>query len=104
MHSRGLVEELKNAQLAEPFSFTKGCPLLKYECSSWIEGKYPYDINGYVNPKDLHKNLLFDLKKDPGQLSPIQDPEIEDKMIFLLKTLMERNDAPAEQYERLGLL
>lgn len=104
MHSRGLVEELKNARLSEPFSFTKGCPLLKYECSSWVEGKYPYDINGYVNPKDLHKNLLFDLKKDPEQLSPIEDSEIENKMISLLKEMMRRNDAPVEQYERLGLI
>lgn len=104
MRGRGLVEELRNATMAAPFTFTKGCPLLKFECSSWEAGKYGYDINGYVDPHLLYEDLLFDLESTTEQLSPIHDPEIEERMIGLLKRLMKANDAPSDQYERLRLM
>ena len=47
--------------------------------------------------------MLFDLKEDPGQLHPIHDEQIEARMTRLMIELMKANDAPAEQYERLGL-
>jgi len=34
---------------------------------------------------------------------PIENPEVENKMIALMIELMKENNAPAEQYERLGL-
>ena len=39
----------------------------------------------------------------PGQENPIVDREIEKRMIALMVELMQANDAPLEQYERLGL-
>lgn len=48
-------------------------------------------------------HLLFDLRDDPQQLHPIHDEAIEARMINLLIRLMKENDAPAEQYRRLGL-
>ena len=47
--------------------------------------------------------MLFDLETDPQQEHPIDDPEIEARMIALLVDLMKANDAPPEQFERLGL-
>ena len=50
-----------------------------------------------------YKTELFDLNSDPKQENPINDPEIERMMIRHLVELMRANDAPPEQFERLGL-
>ena len=55
--------------------------------------------------RDMHRfgTMLFDLKADPKQEHPIDDPEVEARMIRLMVDLMTANDAPPEQFERLGL-
>jgi arylsulfatase A-like enzyme len=91
MRHRFQVEELQDIELAPPFSFTKGCPTMKIGATRaplWIP---------------FYETLLFDLESDPGQLNPIVDASIEADMIDKLVALMRANDAPAEQYERLGL-
>ncbi|MBS5911483.1 MAG: sulfatase [Paenibacillus macerans] len=90
MRSRFSVEELKEVSLQEPFSFTKGVQTLKIKAS----GSRHWHSFG---------TLLFDTEADPLQQQPIQDPELEQKMIGLLKERMEANEAPAEQYVRLGI-
>ena len=50
-----------------------------------------------------YKNELFDLKEDPGQKHPIDDAETEERLIRQMVGLMQENEAPAEQYVRLGL-
>jgi len=94
MHMRGMfsIEELKTTQLAEPFSFTKGLRTMKIGRPA------------ARNP-DVYQfsTLLFDLENDPGQEHPITDPRIEEMMIAHTLRLMKENDAPAEQFERLGL-
>ena len=85
------TDEMSQMTLAEPFSFTKGCPTMKI----------PADY--YWAKRDPVGTMLFDLEADPGQEHPFQDPEIEERMIKLLVKLMKENDAPAEQYERLLL-
>ena len=47
--------------------------------------------------------LLFDLENDPQQDHPVSDPEVEKRMVELLVTGMKACEAPAEQFERLGL-
>jgi chorismate mutase len=47
--------------------------------------------------------LLFDLETDPKQEHPIRDPDVERRMVDHLIRLMKENDAPSEQFERLGL-
>jgi hypothetical protein len=56
-------------------------------------------------PIDAHSfgTLLFDLATDPHQEHPIQDAAQEERMIRLLIDQMQANDAPPEQYVRLGL-
>lgn len=86
------AEELKTLSLESPFSFTKGIQTMKIDTQCY----YDVDFNTY-------RTLLFDIQKDPSQKESINDREIEEKMINHLTRLMNENDAPGEQYERLGL-
>ena len=52
--------------------------------------------------KPRMETLLFDLDADPEQVTPIQDAAAEERMAEHLARLMKENDAPAEQFERLG--
>ncbi len=88
-HSFG-IDELQKIEIAPPFKFTKGCPTMKIKGRPWRD----YQQYG---------NLLFDLQSDPLQLQPLNDEKIEKRMIKLMIELMKADDAPIEQYERLGL-
>lgn len=90
MNKRFSVDELKTAELVDGFDFTKGCKVLK------IKAKEKYNVSGYGD-------LLFDIEKDPNQINPIKDKNLEDKYKKLLVKKMKENDAPMEQYERIGL-
>ncbi|MEM7348715.1 MAG: sulfatase, partial [Chloroflexota bacterium] len=84
------VEELQHIQLAEPFSFTKNCQTMK------IEGR----------GKDVEhqfQTLLFDLGADPSQAVTLTNSSVEAQMTDHIIRLMKENDAPLEQYQRLGL-
>jgi arylsulfatase A-like enzyme len=90
MRSRFTVPELANWQPAEPFGFTKGLRTMSVQTSS------------FMNPW-THGTLLFDLENDPQQKNPLRDDETELRMLRLLVTLMHASEAPASQFERLGL-
>ncbi|MFW9999371.1 MAG: sulfatase [Candidatus Hodarchaeota archaeon] len=85
------IHELQTIELSEPFAFTKGCKTLKTSARHRYGTPYIYG------------SLLFDLKDDPKQENPIFDSNIEIMMIQLLRGEMKKNDAPLEQYERLGI-
>ena len=91
-HMRGMfsVNELQEIELAEPFDFSKNCRMMKIAGGPWIN---PY----------IYGSLLFDLQRDPGQEHLIVDAEVEKRMIGLMVDLMRQNDAPPEQYRRLGI-
>lgn len=91
-HMRQLfgVGELQQIELSEPFPFTRGCRTMKIASRNYA---FHHQFG----------TLLFDLEKDPAQEHPIDDADIEDRMIGLMVELMKKNDAPPEQYERLGL-
>ena len=89
-------EELQELILQEPFSFTKGCKTLKIAM--------PKDFYPCMSvAKEENADLLFDLQDDPQQMNPLEDKEAEQYMIGLMRALMQQNDAPAEQYLRVGL-
>ena len=92
-HMRGFfsLNEIKTIEISEPFDFTKGCKVMRFNA------RYRA-INPYV-----YGSYLFDLQSDPHQENSINEPDIEKHMIKLLITEMKRNDAPIEQFERLGL-
>ncbi len=96
MRSRYPVGELQTASLREPFSFTKGCPLLKTE-------DYDYYNDRPADGKHNFKTQLFDMRTDPQQLKPIADSEMEQYFRTQIIRHMQENDAPAEQYIRMGL-
>jgi hypothetical protein len=91
-HMRGLFspEELQNIELKEPFSFTKGCKTMKIPAKPWTSG---YE----------HGTQLFYLVLDPKQENPIENSEIETHLVREMIDLMMWNDAPPEQFVRMGL-
>lgn len=90
MMARFSPAELVGAELAPPFPFTKGAPLLRTRgqamSNPWVFG-----------------TLLFDLETDPEQRHPLVDDELETRMLGLLVELVRATGAPPEQYARLGL-
>ena len=92
MRHRFKVEELQDIKLAAPFSFTKGCPTMQITTE-----------RAPLRAPVEYETLLFDLEADPGQLNPIQDAAVEAQMVEKMVDLMRANDAPSEQYQRLGI-
>lgn len=90
MRSRFGVDELQHFELQAPFDFTKGVKTMKIAAAG----------NGSSHS---FGTLLYDVKKDPLQQHSVQDAQVEAKMIDHLKKLMKENEAPVEQYTRLGL-
>jgi len=90
----------KTAELIKPFSFTKGCPVLKIDKHDGIAQRL---WNESEEAPRWYKTLLFDLKNDPEQKMPIEDSQAEQIMIGYMARLMKENGAPPEQHERLGL-
>ena len=86
------VEEMKTMTQHPGFSFTKNTPVMKIDASLkewWWED---------------FQTMLFDLQVDPGQKTPLANSKVEKQMVDAMTELMKRNDAPSEQFERLGLL
>ncbi|MEI6519526.1 MAG: sulfatase [bacterium] len=89
-------ELLATAELAPPFSFTKGLKTLKLDTTAHtLETGAPRQIK--------FPTALYDLQSDPEQQHPIDYPQVEARMIKLMKELMIANDAPSEQFVRLGI-
>jgi arylsulfatase A-like enzyme len=84
------VDELKDVEMAQPFSFTRGCPVMKIPARG---SSAPHSFG----------TMLFDLQADPKQVHPIQNAAVEQSMIAHMVRLMQQNDAPVEQYRRVGL-
>lgn len=117
MRSRFSTAELKKAQLNEPFSFTKGCPVLKIpagknsnskEFGKLILGSGDLTVRNTIDNNSLvyaanFGDKLFALDKDPNQETPLQDFEIEAQLANVMISMMAENDCPPEGFARLGL-
>ena len=90
MRGRFPTEELQDTSLAPPFNFSKGCALLKIPAQPRSE---PHSF----------ATTLWDVEADPLQTAPLQDAALEDRLAQQMRALMEASEAPAEQFERLGL-
>lgn len=84
------LDILQDAQLAPAFSFTKGVPVLKLKSMQPI-------------PQASYPSLLFDLENDPDENHPVKNIVVEQEMIDAMIQMMKDNDAPKEQFERMGL-
>lgn len=89
MNSRFQPKELTNASLEKGFTFTKNCPVLKIQTTSFFQYK-------------LQQDLLFDLDNDPHQQHPINDEIIENRMCLALVEEMKKNEAPEELFAYYG--
>jgi arylsulfatase A-like enzyme len=96
MHMRELFrpEEMATMTIAPPFSFTKGSPVMKI----------PAKVSSVPDSPERTSTCLYDLEKDPDEKSPVYDRRIEKRMIEYMVELMKENDAPDEQFIRLGLV
>ena len=83
-------KQLEKAALADGFRFTGQLKQLRMAAEK-VNNAYEYG------------NLLFDLETDPEQEHPINNVEIEKMMIEKMRRLMEENEAPLEQYQRVGI-
>ena len=83
-------EVLDSMVLKEGNRFTNHFPYTEVEVSTYIDS---YSVG----------HLLFDLKNDPKQLTPLHDPLIEQEMIQKLIKVMDQIEAPEREYQRLGL-
>jgi arylsulfatase A-like enzyme len=123
MNARFSVEEMRTMTVAPPFDFTKETPLMKIDTAPRLQA----EMNMYLElskaflPPDFDQSKLagllkaydpaqmqgetslYDILKDPKQEHPIEDVVIEERMATLMKRLMKENDAPPEQFERMGL-
>jgi len=91
--------ELQEWEKSDGFTFMKGCKVMRIPTRT-----YP----GYLSLEDpvgrgKRATLLFDVVADPGQAQPLDDIDIESRMIRLMLREMARNECPPEQYLRLGL-
>lgn len=86
-------DELKHIEIVGPLSFTKTAQVMRIANNRPWAGR---------RGKRL-ETMLFDLHSDPRQTRPLQDSDAEARMIGHLLRLIAEADAPAEQYERLGL-
>lgn len=90
IHNSFTIDQLSKAEYVNGFDFTKGLKVLK------VPAKDKYGVNDFGT-------MLFNIIEDPQQLTPINDIEKEQEMLEKLVGLMKSNDAPIEQYERLGI-
>ena len=91
MPSLGINELQQGIELAEPFSFTKGCRTLRIQSRPMV-----FNMNSY-------STCLYDLETDPRQQQPLDDAVVAERMCDHLVRLMQSCDAPPEEFERLGL-
>jgi len=84
------VRELQETALVEGFPFTQGCPVLKISAGA--------TFNAYWSGTQL-----YDLDSDPKQKKPIIDDQVQLRLLDALRRLMLANQAPLDQFERLGI-
>ncbi|MFI3211948.1 MAG: sulfatase [Eubacteriales bacterium] len=83
------VEELRTMERHEGFDFTKEVPLMQIQVDSSTRCC-------------VKEDFLFDVTKDPKQVSPINDVDVVEYMEKLMIALLQKNDAPNEIYQRFG--
>ena len=109
------AEEMKNAELSKAFGFSKECPVLKIpkqsnfgnaDFSLLLSGgkktQRRFDNNDLLNAANFG-DKLFNIKNDPNEENELNDIAIETRMANLLVKAMRENEAPPEQYQRIGL-
>ena len=101
VHMRGFFElkEFEGAKLVDPFDFTKGLPMLRLPARS--DARRPPTQGGGLEDA---VTVLYDTEADPGQMSPVRAPEVEERLVRAMLGHMQAHAAPPEAYLRLDLV
>ncbi len=83
-------DELRETELAT-FEFTRGARVMKIPQHNGISTYW-------------FGSALYDLQSDPEQKHPIVNDEIELHLLNRMRDMMRENEAPQEQYERIGIV
>ena len=92
------LKEFAGTELADPFDFTKGLPMLRVPAHREAR-RPPVQGGGLADAV----TVLYNTNADPGQTTPIEAPEIEERLVALMLQIMGAHDAPIEAYTRLDL-
>ena len=96
------LNELKTAKLNEPFSFTKGVPVLKIQ-NDEVGPAIGNETGGKDDMKFEDTNTaIYNIEEDPGQLKNIVNSSEKERLLEEMKRKMIENDAPSEVLERFG--
>jgi arylsulfatase A-like enzyme len=100
-HIRSMMSpaELQTAELVRDFAFTKDMPLLRIDALRDARRIPNVDKRVFEN----NGTQLFDLAADPGQLSPILNEAIEQRLRAGIAARLREHDAPHELFARYGL-
>jgi arylsulfatase A-like enzyme len=92
------IEELKSMEIAPPFDFTKGVPMMKMRLD-------PSNSQVGSDGQTLEEceTKLFDLSLDPNQENPIENPQVVANLRQAIIQHFSRHDSPKEIYGRFGL-
>ncbi len=99
LHTLFTADEIRTAQLAEPFDFTKGMPVMRIDA---LKDARRIPIHDDANFGDIGTKL-FDLASDPGQTHPIDDPQTAARLEAIIARIFAEHDAPREIYARMNL-
>lgn len=90
--------ELGAAQLHPGFGFTGGMPVLRVPALPTAK-RPPMQGGGFAETQ----TVLYDLDRDPGQTTPLDDPDTEARMAAAIAREMHRHEAPPELFARFDL-
>jgi len=92
------AEELRDAELVREFDFTMGMPLLRIPARD--DAKRPPMQGGALADA---QNAVYELGTDAGQIAPVHNPVVEQRMVGAMIECLRQNQAPAELFERFAL-
>jgi arylsulfatase A-like enzyme len=92
-------KELRTAQLAEPFDFTKDVPILRIDALQDARRIPIHDGQAFGDTG----TKLYDLLSDPQQQQPIRNEAVEQQLRGGIRSVLQQHDAPSELYGRYGL-
>jgi arylsulfatase A-like enzyme len=96
------LTELQNIESGMiKFNFTRNIPLMKIPTST---ATAPDNSAYWYSKHREFGDLLFDLRSDPDQTNQIKNDVIELRFKQEMKRIMLENDAPPEQFERMGFI
>ena len=93
MQSFFSAEDLQGAELTNQFSFTKGFPVMRVPYTQKSSNK---NIMSNID----NASMLFDIEKDPLQLTPIADAQIADGLKSTILEMIDAMEAPPELVAR----